>query len=61
MYMHGKVGNEDNVENLPDVMEHINYYEKENNLHLGPPLSSNETRNVKKPKRRKIKSFKRRN
>ena len=56
MYMHGKVGNEDNVENLPDVMEHINYYEKENNLHLGPPLSSNETRNVKKPKRRKIKS-----
>ena len=55
IYMHGRVGTEDDVELLLDVMEQIDYYEKNNGLYLGSSLTKNGLENVKKSKRRKSK------
>ena len=54
IYIHKRVGSEDDVELLYDIMEQIDDYEQDNNLHLGPPLTKNRTRRVRKAKKRKL-------
>ena len=55
IYIHGSVGTEDDIEFLSDVMEQIDDYEQDNNLHLGPALTKNRTRKVRKMKRKRMK------
>ena len=56
IHKHGKVGSEDDIEYLQDVMKQIDSYELENNLRLGPPLTPIGTKNRKNSKGRKTKT-----
>ena len=57
IYIHGHVGTEEgDLMQLTDVMQQIDDYEQENNLHLGPPLMKDRTRKVKKIKSKHLKN-----